>query len=310
MRKDAKIYVAGHGGMVGSALMRRLSAHGYTNILTHSHSELDLTRQSDVEAFFAREKPEYVFLLSARSAGVADNRDHLFEALYVNTMITTNVIKAAYDNKVEKLLYTGSASVYPEFAPQPIKEESLLEGKPEYAYGGYALAKTVGIKLCEYLYRQYGKENFIAINPPSLYGDSASGSNVMPMLVSKFRQAVENNEPSVTVWGTGNARREFLHCEDLVNAMVFLVERYNGVGCFNVGSGKDISIRELAELLKSISGFKGEIIYDTTKPEGAMQRLLDSSKLLNLGWKPQINLDEGLRMTYNDYVKNKEKYRN
>ena len=303
MNKESKIYVAGHDGMAGTALMRRLASDGYTNIVTRLYPELDLTRQTDVETFFAEEKPEYVFLLAARVGGIVDNRDHPADALITNSLIELNVIKSAFENGVKKLIFTASSTVYPEISPQPMGEDLLLTGAFEFFWGGYALAKALGIKLCEYLGRQYGAK-FTAVVLPNLYGSGDKGSTVLPMLVSKFHNAVTSKAKHVEVWGTGNARREFLHADELAGALLFLAEKHEGGGHINVGYGTDITIRELAELIKKISGFKGEILFDTTKPDGTSRKLLDSSRMFELGWKPKISLEQGIRAVYEEYGKN------
>jgi GDP-L-fucose synthase len=300
MEKNAKIYVAGHSGMVGTALIKRLRFDGYENIITRSHSELDLTRQSDVEHFFRDEKPEYVFLLAARVGGIADNRDHLADALFINTQIELNVIKSSYENGVKKLLFTSSSTVYPEVSPQPMSEDLFLTGPMEFFWGGYSLAKAVGVRLCEYYGQQYNTE-YIAVILPNLYGGGDKNSTVLPMLIGKFYDAVKNNSSNVEVWGTGNARREFLHADDLVDSLIFLMKNYDGKKHINVGYGSDVSIRELAEIIKRVSGFSGDIFFDTTKPEGTKQKLLDSTKLFSMGWHPQITLEDGILQVYNKY---------
>jgi GDP-L-fucose synthase len=306
MEKNAKIYIAGHSGMVGTALMEKLRSEGYENIITRSHTELDLTRQADVERFFHEQKPEYVFLLAARVGGIADNRDHLADALYINTQIELNVIKSSYENGVKKLLFTSSSTVYPEVSPQPMSEDLFLTGPMEFFLGGYSLAKAVGVRLCEYYGRQYNTE-YIAAVLPNLYGGGDKNSTVLPMLIGKFYDAVKGGSKLVEVWGTGNARREFLHADDLADALIFLMNNYEGKHHINVGNGTDISIKELAEKIKRVSGYTGEIFFDTTKPEGTKQKLLDSSKLFSMGWQPKIGLDDGILGVYNKYKEEHEK---
>jgi GDP-L-fucose synthase len=300
MEKNSKIYVAGHSGIVGSALIKKLQSEGYSNIITRSHNELDLTRQAETESFFETEKPEYVFLLAARVGGIADNREHLADALYVNTQIELNVIKAAYETGVKKLLFTASSTVYPEVSAQPMSEDLLLSGPMEYSLGGYSLAKAVGIRLCEYYITQYSTE-YIAAVLPNLYGFGDKNSTVLPMLIGKFYSAVKNNLSTVDVWGTGNARREFLHADDLADALLFLMKNYEGKKHINAGYGSDVSIRELAEIIKRVSGFSGEIVFDPTKPEGTKQKLLDSTRFFEMGWRPKISLEDGIREVYNKY---------
>ncbi|MDR1330437.1 MAG: GDP-L-fucose synthase, partial [Oscillospiraceae bacterium] len=304
MRKEAKIYIAGHGGMVGSALTRRLLADGYSNIVRRTHSELDLTRQADVEAFFAGEKPEYVFLAAAKAGGVHANSTYPADFIFENLAIELNVISAAAKSGVKKLLFIGSTSVYPKNAPQPISEASLLTGELEPSNAAYGLAKIVGLKLCEYCNRQYGTE-FISVMPTNLYGYGdkydLQNAHVLPALIRKFSEAVDGGADKVEIWGSGAARREFLHADDLADACLFLMERYNEAQPVNVGAGTDLTIRELAELLKSVSGFTGELFFDKSKPEGIMRRLTDCSKLFSMGWKPKINFEKGVTMVYNDY---------
>lgn len=300
MDKNSKIYVAGHNGMVGNALIRRLKSDGYTHIVTRSHKELDLTRQNEVESFFEAEKPECVFLLAARMGGIAENKEYPADFLYQNAMIEMNIINSAFRCGTKKLLFAGSACVYPELSAQPMKEEYILTGKYELHVEGYAIAKTVGIKLIEYLNRQFGTE-FIAVSPANMYGTDGKSSTVLPMLINKFYDAIKTNTDKVEIWGTGNARREFLHADDFCDAMIFLAKNYNGAEHLNVGSGTDITIRALAELIKNVSGFSGELVFDSSKPEGAARKLLDSAKINALGWFPKISLEEGVRSVYEYY---------
>jgi GDP-L-fucose synthase len=299
MDKSAKIYISGHSGMLGSALVKKLKNDGYTNLLLRTIDELDLTDQTAVNNFFEQEKPEYVFHIAAIAGGVGTAKQSPTESLYANAMITLNVIKAAHVHNAKGLVYVASAAVYPENAPQPMNEELFLTGKPEFFLGGYALAKCVGIMLCETIHRQFGKD-FFAVLPANMYGLNSTGSTVIPMLVRKFADAVKNGESSVTCWGTGNARREFINSEDVANACVFVLEKGAAGELYNAGNGNDFSIREIAELIKKISGFKGEIIWDTTKPEGAPARTLDSTKLQKLGWSPKIDLENGLSEVYQE----------
>jgi len=304
MEKEAKIYVSGHRGLVGSAIMRRLKADGYNNIVVRTHQELDLTRQSNVEAFFDAEKPEYVFLIAAKVGGISFLTQHEGETFYENTLIACNVINSSARNAVKKLIFIGGTSIYPRFAALPVQESSLLTGELEPTVEAYGLAKIVGVKLCKYYNNQYGT-NFISIAAPNLYGcgdnDNLKTGHVMPSLIRKFAEAVRDESPFVEVWGTGNACREFLHTEDLADACVFLMNHYDRNEVINVGSGTDISIRELAELLKRISGYKGDIRFDASKPDGVMKRVTDSSKIFNLGWRPKISLEEGVKEVYEKY---------
>jgi GDP-L-fucose synthase len=302
---DSKIYVSGHRGLVGSALLRRLAIEGYTNIITRSHSELDLTRQSDVEKFFAGEKLDYVFHAAARTGGILANSTYPADFMYENLAINTNVIRAAAENDVKKLLFIGSTSVYPKNAPQPVSEATLLTGELEPTNAAYALSKIVGIKLCEYCNRQYGTE-FISVTPTNLYGMNdrydPQNSHVLPALIRKFAEAKRDNAGSVEIWGTGKARREFLYADDLADACVCLINNYSDVEPVNVGIGTDLYISDVAEMLKVISGFNGELVWNTSKPDGILRRLTDCSKIFSMGWKPKISFEEGIFMTYNDYL--------
>ena len=308
MDKNTKIYVAGHKGMVGSALMRQLIANGYNNIVVRSRSELDLNRQANVEAFFKDEKPEYVFLLAARTGGIVDNGNHPADALITNSLIELNVIKTAFEAGAKKLIFSASSTVYPETATQPLRENSLLTGPLEPRGEGYALSKILGIKLCEKLGKQYGAM-FSAVVLPNLYGQNCRGHTVVPMLFAKFYNAVKEEADSVGVWGSGNVRREFMHADDVADAMLFLMDKHKTSEHINVGFGSDVKISELAELIGSISGFKGKIMYDKSMPDGTPRKLLDSSKLFDMGWKPKISLQDGLRQTYADYLINRDAYR-
>jgi len=310
MKKDAKIYVAGHRGLVGSAIMRKLKKEGYNNLVYRTSSELDLRRQEKVEEFFEEEKPEYVILAAAKVGGIQANDTYSAEFLYDNLMIETNVIDAAYQNDVKKLLFLGSSCIYPKFADQPMKEDYLLSGKLESTNEGYAVAKITGIKLCEHYNKQYDT-NFISAMPTNLYGPNDNfdleTSHVLPALIRKFHEAKINEEDEVVIWGTGKPRREFLHVDDLADALLFLMNNYNGDQFVNVGVGKDISILELAELIKDIVGFEGEIVNDLSKPDGTPRKLLDVSRINNLGWRAHLSLEEGIFKTYEWYKKKYDK---
>jgi len=308
MEKDAKIYVAGHRGLVGSAIMRKLKKEDYNNLVYRTSSELDLRRQEKVEEFFKEEKPDYVILAAAKVGGIQANETYSAEFLYDNLMIESNVIEAAYQNNVKKLLFLGSSCIYPKFADQPMKEDYLLSGKLESTNEGYAVAKITGIKLCEHYNKQYGT-NFISAMPTNLYGPNDNfdleTSHVLPALIRKFHEAKVNDEDEVVIWGTGKPKREFLHVDDLADGLLFLMNNYNGDRFVNVGVGKDISILELAELIKKVVGFEGEIVNDLSKPDGTPRKLLDVSKLNDLGWNAQISLEAGIKDTYQWF---KEKY--
>ncbi|MFN3660289.1 MAG: GDP-L-fucose synthase family protein [Brevinematales bacterium] len=301
MEKDSKIYVAGHRGLVGSAIVEALQRDGYTNIITRTHKELDLTRQAEVEAFFAREKPEYVFLSAAKVGGILANATYPADFIYQNLAIATNVIHAAYTYGAKKLLFLGSSCIYPRECPQPIKEEYLLGGYLESTNEAYAIAKISGLKMAQFYRQQYGVD-FISAMPTNLYGPNDNfdlhNSHVIPALLRKFYEAKRNNLSSVTVWGSGNPRREFLYITDLADALVFLMNHYSDSLHINVGVGEDVSIAELVEMIRDISGFDGEIIYDRSKPDGTPRKLLDVSRLFSLGWRPKVSLKEGLRKAY------------
>ena len=307
MEKGSKIYLAGHRGLVGSALKRNLESNGYSNLIFRTHKELDLTDQHDINGFFSREKPEYVFLAAAKVGGILANSSYPAEFIYENLMIEANIIHAAYKNGVKKLLFLGSSCIYPKLAPQPLKEEYLLSGSLEETNEAYAIAKITGIRLCKHYNQQYGT-NFISVMPTNLYGPNDNfdleTSHVMPALIRKFHEAKVNNEPEVVVWGTGKPLREFMHVDDMADACVYLMENfdYSKIGEFvNIGVGKDITIRELAELIKGVVGFEGEIRYDASKPDGTPQKLLDVTRLNGLGWKAKISLKDGIRKTYEWY---------
>ena len=305
MEKNAKIFVAGHRGMVGSAIVRELKRQGYENILTRTHAELDLTRQADVEKFFAEEKPEYVFLAAAKVGGIVANNESPADFMYQNMMIEMNVINAAWKNSCRKLEFLGSSCIYPKFAPQPIKEDSLLTGALEPTNEAYALAKISGLKYCEYLNRQYGTD-FISLMPCNLYGLNdnyhPTRSHVLPAMIRRFHEAKIKNLSSVTCWGDGSPLREFLFVDDLANLCVFLMNNYSGNETVNAGSGKEISIKNLAELVAEIVGFDGEIFWDTSKPNGTPRKVIDVSKAASLGWTYKTELRDGIKIAYEDFL--------
>ncbi len=312
MEKNAKIYVAGHRGLVGSAIVRELNRKGYANIIGRTHRELDLTNQAAVEAFFAEEKPEYVFLCAAKVGGIHINDIQPADFMYINLAIAANVIQSAYQNHVKKLLFMGSGCIYPRVVPQPIKEEYLLTAPLEKTNEAYALAKISGLKLCEFYNRQYGT-SYISVMPCNLYGPGDNynpvSSHVIPALLRKFHEAKESGAPSVTLWGTGSAMREFLHIDDIAGASVFLMETYQENQWINIGCGTDMKISALAELIREVVGYEGGIEYDASMPDGTPRKLLDSSRLFSLGWRPAIPLREGLEETYRDYLLHKDEYR-
>ncbi|VXC00103.1 bifunctional GDP-fucose synthetase: GDP-4-dehydro-6-deoxy-D-mannose epimerase and GDP-4-dehydro-6-L-deoxygalactose reductase [Flavobacterium sp. 9AF] len=302
MLKTAKIFVAGSRGMVGSAIVRNLEQNGFTNIITKSSKELDLRNQQAVFEFFETEKPEYVFLAAAKVGGIHANNTYPAEFIYDNMMIQNNVIHAAYLNKVEKLFFLGSSCIYPKFAPQPLKEEYLLTGALEPTNEAYAIAKISGLKMCEFYKKQYGC-NFISAMPTNLYGlndnFNLQNSHVLPALLRKFIEAKQNNSSEVVVWGSGTPMREFLFVDDLAEACIFLMQNYNDAETVNIGTGEDVTIKELAETIKKTVGFEGELVFDVTKPDGTPRKLLDVSKINNLGWKHKIDLQEGIEKTLN-----------
>jgi GDP-L-fucose synthase len=307
MNTISKIYIAGHHGMVGSAIKRKLKSKGHTNLITRTRGELDLTNQQAVNNFFETQKPEYIFLAAAKVGGILANSTYPAEFIYQNLMIETNIIHAAYTHDVKKLLFLGSSCIYPRLAPQPLKEEYLLTGELEGTNEAYAIAKIAGIRMCKHYNQQYGT-NFISVMPTNLYGPNDNydleTSHVVAALIRKFHDAKTNNAQQVVVWGTGAPRREFLHVDDMADACVYLMENYDAkdIGEFaNIGIGKDVTIRELAELIKSIVEYEGEIVYDTTKPDGTPQKLLDVSRLHRLGWKAKISLKDGIRIVYEEY---------
>ena len=301
MEKDAKIYVAGHRGMVGSAIGRKLEAEGYRRLLVQTSAELDLRNQQEVNAFFEEEKPDYVFLAAAKVGGIVANNTYRADFLYENLMIQNNVIHAAYENGVKKLMFLGSSCIYPKMAPQPLKEEYLLTGLLEPTNEPYAIAKIAGIKMCDAYREQYGC-HFISVMPTNLYGANDNydlqNSHVLPALIRKFHEAKENNLPAVEVWGTGTPLREFLHADDLADACFFLMQHYDEPGFVNIGTGTDLSIRELAELIKGIVGYEGELVWNTDKPDGTPRKLMDVSRLHGLGWHHRIELPAGIRQVY------------
>lgn len=305
MEKKSKIFVAGHRGMVGSAIIRKLEQEGFNNIVTKNSSDLDLTRQEAVEQFFKLEKPEYVFLAAAKVGGIHANSIYPAEFAYKNLMIESNVIHSSFVNEVKKLLFLGSSCIYPKLASQPIKEEYLLGGELEATNEAYAIAKIAGLKMCEYYNVQYGTE-FISAMPTNLYGPNDNydlqNSHVLPALIRKFHEAKINGSERVVIWGTGTPKREFLHVDDLADACVFLMSNYKDNQTINVGTGKDLSIQELAKLVADVVGFQGEIVNDLSKPDGTPRKLLDVSKLKELGWEANINLREGIRETYKGFL--------
>ncbi|MBU3188433.1 GDP-L-fucose synthase [Clostridium bowmanii] len=307
MNKNSKIYVAGSHGLVGSAIVRNLKAKGYTNILEKNHRELDLMDQLAVRSFFEAEKPAYVVLAAAKVGGIGANKAYPADFIYENMEIQNNVIKAAHDFKVTKLLFLGSSCIYPKMCPQPIKEEYLLSGYLEPTNEGYAIAKISGLKMCQFFKREYG-DNFISCMPTNLYGPNdnydLNNSHVMPALIRKFHEAVVNNEPSVEVWGSGKPLREFLYVDDMADACVFLLENYDGEEHVNVGTGKELTIGQLAEMVKKVVGFKGELKFNTEKPDGTMRKLLDVSKLEATGWKYKVELEDGVKMAYKWFQEN------
>lgn len=310
MKSHEKIFVAGHIGLVGSAIKRRLEDKGYNNLLCRSYNELDLRRQQAVEDFFALERPDYVFLAAAKVGGIQANSTSPAEFIYDNLAIEMNVINAAYKYGVKKLLFLGSSCIYPKFAPQPLKEEYLLTGELEPTNEAYAIAKITGLKMCEYYNRQYGT-NFISVMPTNLYGPNDNfdleTSHVLPALIRKFHEAKIGNRSSVEIWGTGAPRREFLFVDDLADACVYLMEHcdFQQMGsCINIGTGEDLTIGELAQIVKKVTGFKGDIVYNPEMPDGTPQKLLYISRMKELGWEARTSLEQGIRKTYQWYVEN------
>ena len=305
MDKQSKIYIAGHKGMVGSAIQRRLVKEGFTNFITRNSSELDLRNQQQVVDFFAQEKPDYVFLAAAKVGGIIANNTYRAEFLYDNLQIQNNVIHQSYLNGVKKLMFLGSSCIYPKMAPQPLKEEYLLTGPLEETNEPYAIAKIAGIKMCDAYRAQYGC-NYISVMPTNLYGCNDNyhpqNSHVLPALIRRFHEAREQNLPEVTIWGTGSPKREFLFADDLAEACYYLMQHYNEAGLVNIGTGEDLSIKELAHLIKQIVGFSGEIKFDTSKPDGTPRKLMDVSKLADAGWKYHTTLAEGIALAYKDFL--------
>ena len=306
MEKQSKIYVAGHRGMVGSAIVRKLEQEGYSNIIYKTSAELDLRDQAAVNTFFNKTRPDYVFLAAAKVGGIHANNVYRADFLYDNLMIASNIIHAAYESQVTKLLFLGSSCIYPKMAPQPLKEEYLLSGFLEPTNEPYAIAKIAGIKLCETYYDQYNA-NFISAMPTNLYGPNdnydLNNSHVLPALLRKFHAAKINNEKSVEIWGTGSPLREFLHVDDLAEACLFIMQNYNDKSFINLGSGKEISIKNLALMIKDIVGFEGELTFNTDKPDGTPRKLMDVSRLADAGWAYQIELEDGIRSVYQDALK-------
>ena len=307
MEKDSKIYVAGHRGMVGSAIVRELKKQGYTNIITRTHSELDLINQSQVNQFFETERPEYVFLAAAKVGGIIANSEHQADFMYENMMLEMNVIHAAWKNGCKKLEFLGSSCIYPRMAPQPMSESCLLTSPLEKTNEAYALAKISGLKYCEYLNCQYGTE-YISVMPTNLYGPNDNyhpeHSHVLPALIRRFHEAKESGAQSVVCWGDGSPLREFLYVDDLANLCVFLMNNYIGNETVNAGTGKELSIKELTELVADIVGYKGRIEWDTTRPNGTPRKLLDISKAKQLGWVYSTELPDGIRLAYDDFLNN------
>lgn len=305
MEQNAKIFIAGHRGMVGSALVRRLNKAGYHNLITRTSAELDLRDQQAVAAFFAEEKPNYVILAAAKVGGIHANNTYRAEFLFDNLMMECNVINSAHQHGVTKLMFLGSSCIYPKMAPQPLREDYLLTGPLEPTNEPYAIAKIAGIKLCETYRDQYGA-NFISVMPTNLYGPNdnydLNNSHVLPALLRKFHTAKVENQPTVTMWGTGSPMREFLHVDDLADACFYLMLNYDGKELVNIGTGTDIAIKDLALLIKDVVGYTGEIVHDTTKPDGTPRKLMDVSKLNNLGWKASIGLRQGIEMVYREVV--------
>ena len=305
MEKQDKIYVAGHRGMVGSAIVRELERQGYQNIVTRSHAALDLTRQEAVEAFFVEEKPDYVFLAAAKVGGIGANSEFPADFMYINMMIEMNVIRAAWKNGCKKLEFLGSSCIYPRMAPQPMKEDCLLTSALEETNEAYALAKISGLKYCSCLNRQYGTD-YISVMPTNLYGPNDNyhpeHSHVIPALIRRFHEAKENGASTVSCWGDGSPLREFLYVDDLADLCVFLMNHYSGNETVNAGTGKELSIRELAEIVASVVGYTAEILWDTTKPNGTPRKLLDVSKAEKLGWRYNTELEDGIRSAYQDFL--------
>jgi len=306
MEKQDKIYIAGHRGMVGSAIKRKLERDGFKNLICRTSEELDLRNQAAVHSFFESERPDFVFLAAAKVGGIMANDSYRADFIYENLMIESNIIHASWKSAVKKLMFLGSSCIYPKFAPQPLKEEYLLTGLLEHSNEPYAIAKIAGIKLCDAFRAQYGC-NYISVMPTNLYGPNdhydLKNSHVLPALIRKIHEAKINNESFVTIWGTGEPKREFLHVDDVADACVFLMEKYDNSGLVNVGSGKDLTILELTKLVAEIAGYTGEIHRDLSKPDGTPRKLMDVSKINAMGWKARISLEDGIRMVYEEYQK-------
>lgn len=308
MEKADKIYVCGHAGMAGSAIVRKLQSSGYLNIVTRTHSELDLCRQKEVEHFFRTEKPDYVFLAAAAVGGIKKNIDHPAEMLYTNLAIQTNVIQCSYQYNVKRLLFLGSSCIYPRMCQQPMKEDYLLTGPFEPTNEGYAIAKVSGLRMCEYYNRQYGTD-YVSIMPCNLYGINDhynENAHVMASLIRRFHEAKIDHSPEVVVWGSGNQRREFMFADDMADSALYFMENYHGNEFVNVGTGTDVSIKELAELIADVVGYSGSIVMDPSKPDGMPQKLMDVTKAAGLGWKYKTELHDGIRITYEDFLKHPE----
>lgn len=309
MEKDSRIYVAGHHGLVGSALVKSLHRQGYRNVIGKTRKELDLTDQVAVEQFFRNEHIEYVFLAAAKVGGIGANSAYPADYIMENLLIQCNVIRSAFFYKVKKLLFLGSSCIYPKHCPQPIKEEYLLTGPLEPTNEAYALAKISGLKMCQYYNTQYGT-NYISVMPTNLYGPNdrydANHSHVIPAMITKMDTAKHSNQPAVELWGTGTPLREFLYVDDMADACIYLMERYEGNEHLNIGTGQDISIRDLAAMIQKVVGYQGEIVFNAGMPDGTPRKLLDITKIKSLGWKVKTGLEEGLRLTYDDYIKNKK----
>ncbi len=306
MEKESKVYVAGHRGMVGSAIVRKLTSLGYTNLITRTSAELDLRNQQQVFDFFAIEKPEYVFLAAAKVGGIVANNTYRADFLYENLAIQNNIIHSSFLNQVKKLMFLGSSCIYPKLADQPLKESYLLSGYLEPTNEPYAIAKIAGIKMCEAYRAQYGC-NFVSVMPTNLYGTNDNydlvNSHVLPAMIRKFHEAKEKGASQMTLWGTGSPMREFLHADDLAEACLFLMEHYNDSTLVNIGTGEDVTIKNLAAIVKQIVGFQGEIVWDSTKPDGTPRKLMDVSKLHGLGWHHKITLEDGIKLAYQDFLK-------
>lgn len=309
MEKTDKIYIAGHRGMVGSAILSALQSKGFSNFVYRGSNELDLRNQAAVEKFFSAERPQYVFLAAAKVGGIVANNTYRADFLYDNLAMVSNIIHAAHENGVTKLLFLGSSCIYPKMAPQPIKEEYLLTGPLEQTNEPYAIAKIAGIKLCETYREQYG-DNFISVMPTNLYGKNDNyhpeHAHVLPALIRRFHEAKVLGLAEVSIWGSGNPQREFLFADDLADACVFLMENYNEKEIINIGSGTDIRIKDLAEMIKTVTGFEGELVFDTSRPDGTPRKLLDSAKIHALGWKHSIALNEGIQIAYNDFLEKEQ----